>query len=68
MALRLGNVFWLQPLNVALTLIELLDLGFVDVKADDADADFSKAQGQRKPNVAQAVDADDGAAILQTLL
>ena len=45
-------------LDIALTAVETGDLGWVDIKADDPDADLGKAQRQWQADVAQPVDAN----------
>ncbi len=46
--------------DVAVAGVELLDLGGVDVKAEDGVADLGVAQHQGQTDVAQAEDADLG--------
>ena len=49
-------------LDVTLAAIETGDLGRVDIKADDPNANLGKAQGQWQADVAQPVDANDALA------
>ncbi len=57
-----------QALDVALAVVEQIDLVRVDVKAQYLAAGFGKAQCQRQSDIAKAVDADGGLAVVQALL
>ena len=45
-------------LDVAGAVVELLDLGGVDVEADDPEADLAEAQHQRQADIAEPDDPD----------
>jgi hypothetical protein len=49
--------------DVALAFLEALDLGGIDVDADDAKAGVGETQHQRQPDVAQAEYRDHRAAV-----
>ena len=66
---RAGRDRSLDPLaidvfDVALPLLELIDLGRVDVETDDVEALFGECEGEREADVAEADDADKGGTII----
>ena len=64
---RLGERRAVDVLDVALSLEDAVDLGLVDVIADDLDPLLGVADHEGKADVAQADDADGGGLVLQFL-
>jgi hypothetical protein len=62
-----GDVGGLDVVDIAFPAVQALDLGAVDVDAEHAEARLGIAQGQGQADIAEADDADHGAALVQPL-
>src|SRR5690606_8667979 len=63
--LGLADFGWGDAFDIAFAAVQQLDLAWVDIKTGNADAHFSKTQGQWQAHVTQAVGADVRGAMLE---
>src|SRR5690554_361160 len=63
--LGLVDFGWGDAFDIAFAAVQQLDFAWVDIKTCNADAHFSKTQGQWQAHVTQAVDTDVWLALLE---